>query len=190
VQIGYCWSWETQSEVNNPGFNVLRNKSAQAEFVKCDNTLIPSAGDLSEARGYSFTGVEASAGKAYCYKLEHVDFNGTHTEHGRISIFISSQEGQISEKFALLQNYPNPFNPETTIQSDLPRSEYVKTGIVNLLGEKVRSLVDEKQLAGQYSVIWDGQLNSRKQATTGVFICGLQAGDFIAIKNLFWCDKN
>ena len=62
----------------------------------------------------------------------------------------------IVKEFELSQNYPNPFNPSTTIQYSLPTGSHVKLSIYNLVGEEVRTLVDEYQSSGIYSTKFDG----------------------------------
>ncbi len=61
----------------------------------------------------------------------------------------------ISESFRLRQNYPNPFNPTTTIQYQLKQSGPVSLAIYNLTGQLVRTLVDEHQPSGSYSITFD-----------------------------------
>jgi hypothetical protein len=58
-------------------------------------------------------------------------------------------------EFELAQNYPNPFNPDTIIRYTLPVTCHVNLSIYNLLGQKVATLVSEKQTAGKYQVQWD-----------------------------------
>jgi len=58
--------------------------------------------------------------------------------------------------FELLQNYPNPFNPSTSISYKISQNVDVKLNIYNLLGQEVRSLVNEKQEIGTHTVTWDG----------------------------------
>jgi hypothetical protein len=79
--------------------------------------------------------------------------------------------------FELRQNYPNPFNPFTSIEYYLPRETWVKIEIFNVLGEKVRTLVDEKVKAGSHSVKWDGTDEERLSVSTGIYFCRLRAGD-------------
>jgi len=58
-------------------------------------------------------------------------------------------------KFTLRQNYPNPFNPKTTISYQLAVISEVELSIYNILGQKVATLVSEKQPAETYKVEWD-----------------------------------
>lgn len=81
--------------------------------------------------------------------------------------------------FRLLQNYPNPFNPATAIQYDLPKSTKVNISIYNMLGQTVKVLVNNFRQAGSYNVRWDGKDEIGRSLTSGIYICRMQAGDFI-----------
>ena len=60
-------------------------------------------------------------------------------------------------EFSLLQNYPNPFNPETSIQYQLMVSSNVTLVIYDVLGREITKLVNQRQDAGEYKVVFDGQ---------------------------------
>ena len=96
----------------------------------------------------------------------------------------TQQEEIIPYKFELSQNYPNPFNPNTTIKFEIPRADWVRLEIFNILGQRVTRLVDEYQNAGPHSVIWDGTNGSGKQVSTGIYFTRLSSGDKTEIKKM------
>ena len=83
--------------------------------------------------------------------------------------------------YRLYQNYPNPFNPSTVIAYDIPIGKTVNVSIViyNLLGQKVRTLVDETRGPGSYQVTWDGMNYSGLQVPSGVYLYRINAGNFV-----------
>ena len=82
-------------------------------------------------------------------------------------------------EFHLEQNYPNPFNPTTNISYQLPINNSVSLKIYDVLGREVKSLVNERQIAGTHSVTLNaGNLPS------GVYFYRLQAGSFTETKKL------
>jgi hypothetical protein len=83
------------------------------------------------------------------------------------------------EIFALAQNYPNPFNPSTVIGYSLPKEMPVKLVVYNLLGQKVRELVNTVQRAGKYEVTLDAH-----SLASGVYYYRLEAGQFIQVKKM------
>jgi hypothetical protein len=101
----------------------------------------------------------------------------TLTITGAISTDIEG-EIDVPTQFALGQNYPNPFNPETLIQYEVPTNTAVRLEVFNLLGRKVRTLVEEGHAAGAYSVTWDGTTDAGTAVATGVYVYRLQAGSF------------
>ena len=92
--------------------------------------------------------------------------------------------GMTPRQFQLYNNYPNPFNPATTISYDLPISAPVKVDVLNILGQHVRTLVDETQSAGHYEVVWDSKDNQGRTVTSGVYIYRITTGDFTNSKKM------
>ncbi len=90
------------------------------------------------------------------------------------------------KEYALEQNYPNPFNPTTTIQFQIPKSEHVKIILYNLLGEKIRTLVDVSLNAGYHSTTWDGLKEDGSNVSTGPYFYRITAGSFNESKKMIY----
>jgi hypothetical protein len=87
-------------------------------------------------------------------------------------------------RFSLEQNYPNPFNPSTVIEYSLPHSSYVELVIFNLLGQKVRVLVDEHQNAGNKRISWDGRTDEGQIVQSGIYFYQLRVGENVSSKKM------
>ena len=105
---------------------------------------------------------------------------------GDIVTGIDEPEGSASIplSFALEQNYPNPFNPETIIEYHLPQNGPVEMVIFNLLGQRVRVLIDEVKRAGSHQVRWDGADGLGHRVTSGVYFYRLRAGEFMQTRKM------
>jgi hypothetical protein len=88
------------------------------------------------------------------------------------------------QAFRLAQNCPNPFNPQTAISYCLPQDGHVRLVIYNVAGQKVRTLVDEHQSAGEKEVSWDGRDRQGNYAASGVYFYKLRAGQSCATKKM------
>jgi hypothetical protein len=91
---------------------------------------------------------------------------------------------ELPKEFTVLQNYPNPFNPSTKITYKLPDGAQVNLWIYNLLGQKIRTLVNEFKAAGNYDINWDGKDDAGKEMPAGIYIYKLQAGSFTDMKKM------
>ena len=98
------------------------------------------------------------------------------------SIFVEEQK-PITE-FELKQNFPNPFNPETTIKYVLAENGPVTLHIYNMTGQVVRTLVNERQAAGRYSIRWDGKDDHGLSVSSGIYFYSLSTEKFHAVKKL------
>ncbi len=85
----------------------------------------------------------------------------------------------VPRTFLLEQNYPNPFNPSTTIRYQLPVASEVKLEVYDVLGKKVAKLVNERQAAGVYQVIWNAN-----GLSSGTYFYRLQAGQFVQTRKM------
>ncbi len=85
----------------------------------------------------------------------------------------------IPTSFELSQNYPNPFNPETTINYSLNNTGIVRLNVYDVLGRLVKSLVNENQMPGRYSVKFDGS-----NLSSGIYIYSISTGNSILTKKM------
>ena len=90
----------------------------------------------------------------------------------------------VPDGFALEGNYPNPFNPTTTISYQLPRAAAVELAVFDLLGQRVKTLVDTKQGAGFYQVVWNGRDSAGHPVGSGVYLYRMRAPAFEATGKL------
>ena len=92
--------------------------------------------------------------------------------------------------FELGQNYPNPFNPSTTIKFTLPSAGDggatlpTSLRIYNVLGEVVRTLVDEPMVPGVHHEVWDGRDDHGNRVASGIYFYRLRAGDLQHTKKM------
>jgi hypothetical protein len=112
-------------------------------------------------------------------------------DKGRVMKAIYGQTGisdqpahDLPKSFALLPNYPNPFNPETYIEYTLPADCQVTLAVYNILGQRVRTLINEYQSAGLKSVRWDGKNDSGNQVSAGVYFYSIKADNFTQAKKM------
>ncbi|HXF49423.1 MAG TPA: FlgD immunoglobulin-like domain containing protein [Verrucomicrobiae bacterium] len=114
--------------------------------------------------------------------------------------FLSTGNGQgipvagvganVPRQFELSQNYPNPFNPKTTIQFKVASADAdgspvpVKLEVFNILGQSVRTLVDDRRAPGTYTLEWDGTDRSGNRVSSGVYLYRLTSKDFSVTKKM------
>ncbi len=90
-----------------------------------------------------------------------------------------SEKEIVPTEYTLYQNYPNPFNPVTTIKYDLPNTGEVSIIIYDILGRKIKELINTKQQAGRYEVMWDAS-----NAASGVYLYQLRTKDYMNTKKM------
>lgn len=85
------------------------------------------------------------------------------------------------EGFSLFQNYPNPFNPSTKIAYKLPVSSAVKLIVFDVHGNEIAALVDAKQAAGAYEIVFDAS-----KLSSGFYYYKFTAGNFVGVKEMLF----
>ena len=105
-------------------------------------------------------------------------------EMSSVEVVLAPTVSALPGKYVLLPNYPNPFNPSTTIRYEVAEAGSVVLRIYDVTDQMVRELVDASQVAGHYSVMWDGLDTSGERVANGVYLYELRAGDFRVIRKM------
>jgi hypothetical protein len=111
--------------------------------------------------------------------LKQNDYNGNFEYY----LLNGAVEITVPKKFELSQNYPNPFNPVSKIDYNLPSDSKVKILIYDITGKEMKTLVNEVQTAGYYTVIFNGV-----NLASGLYFYRIFANangkDFIMVKKM------
>ncbi|MFZ5980715.1 MAG: T9SS type A sorting domain-containing protein, partial [Candidatus Zixiibacteriota bacterium] len=95
-----------------------------------------------------------------------------------------TDDRQLPISYELTQNYPNPFNPSTQIEFSLPEAGYVQLEVFNILGRKVRQLVNQRLSAGVHRVTFDGRSESNQPLASGIYLYRLTTDNFTESKKM------
>jgi hypothetical protein len=165
-------NWATATEVNNYGFDILRQ--AQINKGSWEKVgFISGSGNSNLPSSYSFIDNNVTFGK-YNYRLKQIDNDGQFEYSKTVEADLGAPKN-----YELNQNYPNPFNPTTTISFKLPEASQVKLTVYNILGQEVKVLIDEFKEAGLHTINFKAEdLNS------GLYIYKLQAGSFTQTRKM------
>jgi hypothetical protein len=138
--------WQTESEINNFGFEILRAKSSNSQDLKWESIgFISGHGTSNKEHIYNFSDSEMKETSTYYYRLKQIDNDGQFEYSSIIEVDIFTLN-----EYSLSQNYPNPFNPSTTVEFYLPKESNVKLLIYDVLGNEVQTIFNEVKAAGIY----------------------------------------
>ncbi len=114
--------------------------------------------------------------------------NGIYIDDFRIYVSSPELSGDQSTKelipLSLQQNYPNPFNVETTISFSLDKQLQVNLYVYNIIGQKIRTLINSDLPAGNHSVIWDGLDDNKNTVGSGIYFYRLNNSEYAIIKKM------
>ena len=166
-------NWNTATEINNFGFEILRQAQDDKNWEKIG--FVNGNGNSNSPKEYSFVDDKLSTGK-YSYRLKQIDNDGQFEYSKIIEVDMNGVK-----KFELSQNYPNPFNPSTVIGYELPVNGFVSLKVFDVLGNEIATLVNEEKPAGSYNVQFT--INS-VQLGSGVYFYRLQSGDYVESRKM------
>jgi hypothetical protein len=159
---GEQWKMEVRSNIRN----IVRLKLRGVEEVPMQyevwlvDDLLKTITDARLKPAYSFVNASGSSPRHLTLLIGTRDF----VQH------LSTERQIIPTAFELSQNFPNPFNPATTIRFGLPVASRVRLSIYNMLGQEVKTLVDETKPAGYHTAVFDGE-----GLASGVYVYKMQA---------------
>ena len=122
---------------------------------------------------------DESAYISYGVNLENLAIMSINT-----GVVMSTDNDVLPGVFRLHQNYPNPFNPETMIQFDVPQRVDLILSVYDLLGRKVKTLVQDNLDIGSYSVKWSGLSDTGEMLPSGMYFYELNSSKFHSVKKL------
>ena len=172
-------SWDQSPDPDVNYFSVYRSTSSG---------FTPSPSNrLGYSTGTEFVDTNLVNG-TYYYKLTATDFAGnTGVPSLELPINVTSvhdQDGSVPRVFALFQNYPNPFNPVTQIRFSVPKRTKVEISVYNILGQKVKTLLNEELEAGNYTSTWNGKDDKGYDVSSGIYFYKLNSQEFSATKKM------
>ncbi|MBD3170246.1 MAG: T9SS type A sorting domain-containing protein [candidate division Zixibacteria bacterium] len=171
------WDYATETDFNH--YNIYR--SNESGFSPSIENLI---GETDTSLYYD---IDWDSTENLYYLVTSVDNQDNESDPSpELGVILTSVFGDdepfIPYKIELSQNYPNPFNPRTTIKYTIPdlgpQPAQVELVVFNILGEKVKSLVNTRQGVGTYTVIWDGSDDNGNDVSSGVYFYQLKVWGF------------
>jgi hypothetical protein len=172
-------NWTSQTEVNALAYHLRRSESADGRYEEI--ARLEAQGNSETAVSYRYVDENVDPGQTYYYMLVDEDLQGKKTHHG--PVFAAASDGTPSA-YSLLPNYPNPFNPSTAIGYAIPQDDHVALTVYNVLGQEIRTLVDARQAAGTYTVMWDGKDAAGHHLNSGVYFYSIKAGDYTETRKM------
>jgi hypothetical protein len=158
-------NWQTSTEVNNYGFDVERASISASPLRVWEKIgFVNGNGNSSSPKYYSYEDKNITSGK-FSYRLKQIDNDGKFEYSKTIDV-----EFNTPNRFELSQNYPNPFNPATTIRFNLPEAGNVKLTMYNLLGQEIRTIMNEYRESGAHTI----NINA-SDLNTGIYLYKIEA---------------
>lgn len=129
-------------------------------------------------------------------RLAIIDLNGDGTDElvvgnpqtNTVQVYGFDDSGTATEEAIrhalarLVQNYPNPFREITNITYEVNRPGPVTLEVFDVLGRRVRTLVQADQRAGTHQARWDGTDHAGRPVATGTYFYQLRSGDAVLSK--------
>ncbi len=175
-KIGIIDAWGNQNYVDFPANQTTYGLSRNGDWGQASIPVEDIRGELIDLRMLS-------------YEFVILEVNGTSCEFGLDDIYWEGGTTNVNDKryidndgFNLQNNYPNPFNTQTSISYSITKTIDVELIIYDINGRIVKTLVNETQSAGTYTVNWS---ISNSNEPSGMYFYKLNVGSFTKIKKCY-----
>ena len=129
---------------------------------------------------YNFKGVLDDI-RIYNYALSYSSIKSL---YDFVTDIEDNQEVVLPKNFGLTQNFPNPFNNQTNIEFQISSQSSIKLEIFNILGQKVKTLIDEDKSPGYYAIQWNGKNDLSDSMNSGIYFIKFSTGKFTETKKM------
>ena len=179
VLIGLVSSAQTLEEDMQPGSGPV----AYLHFTVTDDRLAELTLDVDNSKAPSHTLTLIQNKVVGENARDVIDFKPGFTP---TPIPLGKPAGGVAlpKEYSLRGNYPNPFNARTVISFALPKDSRVSLDIYNILGQKVKTLVNGMMPAGYHNLEWDGTDHNGLGVSSGVYLYKLKADDFSRVNRM------
>ena len=178
-QIGIIDSWGNQSYVDFPSNQTTYGLVRDGNWRQASIPVEEIRGEFIDLRMLSYEFVILEVNGASCqFGLDDIYWSGG----GEVLAILNFNTSL--DRFVLKDNYPNPFNPLTLISYELPSDILVNITIYDMIGKKVKTLVNSLQTAGYKSIKWDATNNRNEPVSAGVYLYTIEAGDYSQTKKM------
>ncbi len=104
----------------------------------------------------------------------------------KVEAEILHEDPNLPNEYSLSQNYPNPFNPVTYVKFSVPKDDFVKIKIYNMIGQEIITLFSGFSKTGTHTLSWNGMDQNGKQVSSGSYIYRMTASEFSQSKKLIY----
>ena len=92
---------------------------------------------------------------------------------------LNLKESNIPQIIEVFPAYPNPFNPATQLSFVLQKPSHVKIKIFNILGEQIKTILENDLSTGFHKVSWNGKNKSGQNVSSGLYVYTIKIGNII-----------
>jgi len=179
--------WKTISRTKDLLYLICKKAQSANDWLELNPGSALTIETKNDTKYYQYIQSDVDFNIVYQYKIKEIDF----TQCPRYSniILIDPQklesETQHPIYFILQQNFPNPFNPSTAIKYSIFKEGYVTIKIYNIYGQEVKTLFNDQQISGNFTIDWDATDSFNKKVPSGAYFCVLLYGnEFRSVKKM------